>query len=89
MFIIYNIESTLIKRPVWYHKGYKTVGAAKAAMTRQNLSPTEYAISDSEIFFETIEKKVTKRNIQGGKEFEIGVNAPACVDPSTETYHSM
>jgi hypothetical protein len=62
MFIIYNVETTRISRPKWYHKGYKSRGAAKAAMTRSKLSSPEYAIEDSAVFFATIEKKVTKHN---------------------------
>jgi hypothetical protein len=89
MFIIYNRETTIISRPRWYHPGYKTRGAAQAAMTRGGLSAAEYAIAPTDEFFAKIEKKVTKRNLIGGGEFEIGVNTPACCDPSTETYHSM
>jgi hypothetical protein len=88
-FIIYNKQTTLIVRPNWYHQGYKTAGSAKAAMTRQELSADEYAVSDAATFFATIEKQVEKTNILSRKKFMIGVNAPACVDPSTETYHSM
>lgn len=93
MFLIYNKDTTRILRDHWYHKGYETESAAKAALTRfvkrDNLNRDEYAISDAITFFKNIEKKVTKINLMSKKPFEIGVNEPACVDPSTETYWSM
>lgn len=97
MFVIYHKETTRILRPKWYHKGYETEAAAKAALTRyakkQPAIPRfireDYAIADSYTFYKDIEKKVTKKNLISGNEFETGINTPACTDPSTETYWSM
>jgi len=71
------------------------MAAAKAALTRAirnepgKIVRDDFAIADTSVFYKTIEIKETKRNILSGREFTIGVNAPACVDPSTETYHCM
>jgi hypothetical protein len=93
MFIIYNKATTLILRPNSFHPGYKTTGAANAALTKavkeKKIAREDFDIAEKQTFFFTIEKQETKKNLLSGKEFQIGVNAPACVDPSTETYHSM
>jgi len=48
-----------------------------------------FAIAESTEFYKTIEKKETKRNLLSNREFTQGVNTPAYLDPSTETYHCM
>lgn len=92
-FVIYNKETTIIYRKRWYDKPYATLAAAKAGLTRAvkkgKINKDDYAIAETDIFHKHIEKKVTKRNLMSGKEFEGGVNDPACTDPSTETYWSM
>ena len=97
-YVIYEKSSTYIfyadhKR--WYNCSYATMAAAKAAFTRsvkhgKIKNAAEYAIADKAEFHATIEKKVVKKNLMSGKDMEpMGVNEPACTDPSTETYWSM
>jgi len=101
-FVIYNIKTTIILTPRnnQWQTSYKTEGAAKAARTRIIKAEMtrerprfgiddDFAIADGVIFKDKIEKQVTRTNLISGKEFQININAPACVDPSTETYHCM
>ena len=99
-FVIYNPETTYILRIVARHLGagmrkevYATERAAKAALTRYHAKHPEdnvdYKISDSATFHQFIEKRVVKNNLIGGGEFEQALNTPLCLDPSSETYHSM
>jgi hypothetical protein len=93
-YVIYHIDTTILfyaKGKRWYNNRYASEPAAKAALTRELKAGRmkNLAIADVLTFHNTIEKKVTKRNLMGGGEFECAVNEPACTDPSTETYWSM
>lgn len=93
-FVIYNVKTTFILRKHWYDKPYETEAAAKAGLTRalkkdSSLKRKDFAISDTINFHKNIEKKVIKHNLMSKKPFEIAVNEPLCVDPSSETYWSM
>ena len=99
MFVVYNKETT-IYMPEAYNRRYgshtyATEGAAKAALTRayndeRVNNKDDYAIAEYFDFAENIEKKVVKKNLLSGKDMPpMSVNTPACVDPSTETYHCM
>ena len=89
-FIAYNKETTIILPGKVVH--YMTMGAAKAALTRAakagKIDREDYDVAEGQLFFATIEKSETKKNIFG-KEFTQKVNTPMCCDPSTETYWSM
>lgn len=97
MYVIYHKETTIIPRTMraWpFRKDFATERAAKSGLTRavndgRLENRDDYAIARKDVFVETIEKKVTKKNLMSGKPFEISVNAPASCDPSTETYWSM
>jgi len=82
-----------------HRKSYKSMGAAKAALTRiikaENLLPTDpnygefrYAISEADNFHTFIEKQVKKKNLMSGKEFMEPANRPYYCSPSSETYWS-
>ena len=104
MFVIYNIHTTkLLHNHVGARKAsewYKTVSAAKAAITRAlkktvsdghigiALSTSDFAIADRDEFFNTIEKKEKRQGIvhAKGTEFEVGVNTPWTSGPWSETY---
>ena len=80
--------------------GGKTERAAKSALTRMlktaiaagnPLNADDYAIAEIGDFRENIEKTRTVRNMlnPNGPDIEIGVNTPAHMDPSRESYHCM
>ena len=109
MYYIYEKETTYIigkpdrnglARPD-HRQSYKTLGAAKAGLTRlikaENLLPTDsnygefrYAIAASAFFHQNIEKQVKKKNLMDPSiEFMEPVNRPYYCSPSSETYWSM
>jgi hypothetical protein len=113
MYYIYEKSSTLIigkpdrfgiARPD-HRQSYKTMAAAKAAITRMtklwrantlsNYEPVDndpvfrYGIAEANYFHKTIERKVAKRNLSTGIVYEETVNTPAHMSPACETYWSM
>ena len=113
MYYIYEKSSTLIigkpdrfgiARPD-HRQSYKTMAAAKAAITRMTklwrandlsrLEPVEndpvfrYGIAEANYFHKTIERKVAKRNLSSGIVYEETINTPAHMSPASETYWSM
>jgi hypothetical protein len=105
MYVIYENTSTLIigkdGRPD-HRAVYKTMGAAKAAITRmrkawfktQDQCPDNdplfrYAIAESAYFSKNIEKQRRVKNMMTGAEFSEPVNTPAYMSPSRESYWSM
>jgi hypothetical protein len=48
-----------------------------------------FAIADCDYFHLMIEKRVTKRNLMTGEDYQETVNTPLCCSPATETYWSM
>jgi hypothetical protein len=103
MYYIYEQSSTYIigkpdrngvARPD-HRQSYKTMAAAKAALTRiakvePDYDPTRYAIAETGVFHDLIEKTVVKKSAMPPyKEFEERVNTPYYCSPSSETYWSM
>lgn len=97
-FVIYDTDSTLIlkeRKPNGCHtESYKTVSAAKAALTRltkkgKTEKDVTYAISGANHFHENIEKMVERKNIMSGETFMEPINTPYYCSPSSETYWSM
>ena len=103
MFYIYEVASTyIIGKPNAngiakpdHRQSYKTMAAAKAALTRiskvePDYDPTRYAIAESGVFHDLIEKTVIKKSAMAPyNEFEERVNTPYYCSPSSETYWSM
>ena len=105
MYYVYEKDTTYIvgKHGERDHRAcYKTMGAAKAAVTRiskqSGLLPVdpEYplyklAIAEAAYFHKTIEKQVKRKVLEGfgGKEYWEPVNTPNYMSPSSETYWSM
>jgi len=101
MYLIYNKTTSKIveiQRKNEYAKTtyYKTMSAAKAALTRlsKKADVTEFpifdnAIAESAYYYEKLEKQVTKVNMMTGKEFKESINTPHYCSPSSETYWSM
>ena len=110
MFYIYERTSTFIMgkmnsrtgevRPDHRHS-YKTLAAAKAALTRMskryradmretaNDPQFRYAIAEAAYFHSTIEKTRTRTSLMSGEAYTESVNTPAHMSPATETYWSM
>lgn len=98
MFVVYHKETTLLLSRYssrCKQESFSSRAAAKASLTYYSrIDPTkvvydDFEIADSQEFYEKIELKVIKKHLLTGEPFKIGANAPACIDPSTETYHSM
>jgi hypothetical protein len=108
MYYVYEKSSTyIIGKPDRYgvarpdhRQSYKTVAAAKAALTRickaegllktdPNYAEYRYAIAEADYFHEIIEKGVMKRNLMNGNDYFESVNTPAHMSPASETYWSM
>ena len=110
MFYIYEKSSTYIMGKInkWdglvrpdHRQSYKTMAAAKAALTRMskrhradmldsvNDPQFRYAIAEAEYFHKTIEKQVKKRNLLTDEEFMEPANRPMHCSPSSESYWSM
>ena len=105
MYVIYEKSTTYIMggkgRPD-HRAVYKTMGAAKAAITRwskawfntgdqcrDNDPVFRYAIAESAYFSKNIEKQRVVKNMMTGVEFSEPVNTPAYMSPSRESYWSM
>lgn len=97
-YVIYHNETTKILGGAG--KSYKTLGAAKAAISRmQNKIPVAdmgtdrdpvyiYAIAEINEFYKNIEKTVERTNIMTGQTFRESVNTPSFCSPSSESYWS-
>ena len=96
MFVIYNIETTrylrVFRSGCWDDARYETVGAAKAALTRElkkgKFKPGEYGVADMDAF-RKIEKTVVVKNLMSGKDVVQSVNTPRCCNVSSELYWTM
>jgi len=89
-YVIYHTESTRLLTS----KPYKTLSAAKAALTRyakkyENVSADEYSIAETQKFYNEIEKMVKRKNLLSGKEYMEPINTPSCCSPASEVYWSM
>ena len=110
MFYIYERSSTYIMGSInkWdgtvrpdHRKSYKTMGAAKAALTRMskrhradmldsvNDPVYRYGIAEAGYFHKNIEKSRTVKNMMDGTPFTESVNTPGYMSPRSEAYWSM
>ena len=97
-YVIYNNETSKILGGA--NKSYKTMGAAKAAISRlrKTVPITElnterdplfvYAIAEINYFYKTIDQTVERVNLMSGKTFRESVNTPYYCSPSSESYWS-
>ena len=104
-FYVYEIETTrIVQRPSKYARCtencFQTFGAAKGYLTRwakgstrstnfDEFDPKKFAIAECCFFREHIEKKVTRKNMMSGKEYQEPLNTPSYCSPSSEAYWSM
>lgn len=102
-YIIYRKDTTAIPAQL-RDKVYKTMPAAKAALTRFNTAWAKtrgklgnepeapqftMGIADSEYYARHIERQVVKTNMMSGKEYTESVNTPLHMSPASESYWSM
>jgi hypothetical protein len=88
-YVIYVIKSTrLVSR-----KPYKTLAAAKSAITRGERNGTIdrdlVAIASTTDFYGRIEGMVERTNLLSGQKYMEAVNTPSYCSPSSEAYWSM
>lgn len=93
-YVIYDVDTTRLYAVKGRGTGcdkesWKTKAAARAAMTRGDLDPFQYAIAESSEFSENIEKWVERTNFMTGKKYMERINTPHYCSPSSETYWSM
>lgn len=91
MFVVFNKETTKIVGSK-VHKTWKSLGAAKAHLSRMakmGYNVDEYDIASYSFFLDTIEQTVVRTNLMSGKQFRESVNTPYYCSPSSETYWSM
>lgn len=93
----YHVDTT---RYLCAHRGVKTdkeifesAGAAKAAITREAkrgaINKGDFAVAETSVFHNSIEKTITVKNLMSGKDVVHAVNTPRACDPSSELYWSM
>lgn len=89
-FVVYHTASTILLER---KNTYATKGAAKAALTRYSkkfaINVEEYSITDAVNFYTNVEKKVTRKNLMSGLDYQEPVNTPNYMSPAFETYWSM
>lgn len=93
-FVLYDIKTTRLHNMVYGSpKTYKTIGAARAALTRlvkkSDLDRDSIGIAEVNYFYSFVEKKVTRTNLMSGKEYTEGVNTPSYCSPASDAYWSM
>lgn len=107
-YVIYDKSSSAIVENVRYRPyrvttSYKTMSAAKAALTRMSKKFMEdfskycitkdpqfiYDIAEVEEYHANIEKQVQRKNLMTGELYWESVNTPRSCSPSTELYWSM
>jgi len=85
--VVYNKDTTRLLNS----KTYANPGTAKAALTRAakndcTMIKAEYAITETNEFYNNIEKIVTRQSMMGSKDFQERVNTPFACSPRSETY---
>jgi hypothetical protein len=72
------------------HKEYTRTNMYVPGSNAHEADPLfKWAMADSAFFHEFIERRVVKRNLMTGQDFEQRANTPLSCDPSSETYWSM
>ena len=99
-YIMGKTDKNGVTRPD-HRKSYKTMAAAKAALTRickaegllpmdPNYAEYRYAIAEADYFHSMIEMQVEKTSLMDKtKKFVEPINTPYYCSPSSETYWSM
>ena len=90
-YVVYNTQTTRIvgSRSTKY---WKSEAAAKAHLTRMGkmgYNVDEFAVAETNTFYDSIEASVTKVNLMSGKEYQERANTALSCSPASETYWSM
>jgi hypothetical protein len=90
-YVVYNTQTTRIvgSRSTKY---WKREAAAKAHLTRMGkmgYTVAEFAVAETNTFYNSIETSVTKVNLMSGKEYQEQANTPLSCSPASETYWSQ
>jgi hypothetical protein len=97
-YLIYNTETTctvkqLVSKRSWFTRIFETERGATAYLSRLanqgKIDKAVHAVAEETEFYRNIEKQKTVQSIMNGADVKLGVNTPACCDPSTETYWCM
>lgn len=100
MYVVFHIKTTKILQLLkstggmgcWADARFKTIGAAKACITRQakkgKIVSADYGIASIEDY-RKIEQTEEVINLMTGAKVTQSVNTPRCCDPSSELYWSM
>jgi phosphoserine aminotransferase len=91
-YVVYNTETTVaVKESYGGVKHFKSKGAATRAANKLNREDADYqyAVSETQKFYEEIEYTITQKNMMSGAKFEEKVNTPYYCSPSSEAYWSM
>lgn len=97
------IVETVRHRPYRRTTEYKTMAAAKAALTRMHKKFVEkngaaeeengplfnYGVAERAHYHAKIERMVERVNMMTGKKYKESINTPAYMSPSCESYWSM
>jgi len=99
-YVIYRKDTTAIPAQL-RDKAYKTLPAAKAALTRFNTAwaktrgklgnepeAPQFTMGIAEVgyYYENIERTVTRVNMMSGKKYQERVNTSIACSPASETY---
>ena len=102
-YVIYRKDTSALVSTL-RDRRYKTLSAAKAALTRFNTAWAKTrgllgnepdapyftcAIAEVNYYYENIERQVVRTNMMSGAEYTESVNTPLCCSPASETYWSM
>ncbi len=102
-YVIYRKDTSALVSTL-RDRRYKTLAAAKAALTRFNTQWAKTwgvlgnepdapyftcAIAEVNYYYENIEQEVERINMMSGCKYMESVNTPLCCSPSSETYWSM
>ena len=90
-YVIFHKETTILFGD---NKTFKTIGAAKSAITRavtngDIIDREKYGIAGTVDFRNNIEKQMERTNLMSGEKYTEAVNTPAFMSPSCESYWSM
>lgn len=88
-YVAYNTTTTIKLTG----RTYKSAAAAKSAITRAakkgSVVAADYAVADTEAFYNGIEKMVERKNALTGQTYMEAANTPRSCSPSSELYWCM
>ena len=92
MFLVYNLETTVVMHTRGYLSEFKTLAAARAFLTRMVkmcYRREDFAVAEAKEFYATIEKTRVVKNLMTGVMTTESANTPNCCSVGSESYWSM